>query len=169
MDPAKCKTTQDQGMEDVEMGRCLKNVGVTDGDSRDNLGRSRFKILSLSVDRFVNWDLWWPGSCPSPPAPTSGCGAGTPPGSGTGATSSTRSSPWVRTPSIIVIHCYLSPDFREWVAAVTWPSLFTTLTPSGCRCWSTSSTTSDLTGIISTQRRGCPPATEPRGRVLRTY
>ena len=54
MDSAKCKTSQDQGMEDVEMGRCLKNVGVTDGDSRDNLGRSRFKILSLSVDRFVN-------------------------------------------------------------------------------------------------------------------
>ena len=41
LDPAKCKTSQDQGMEDVEMGRCLKNVGVTDGDSRDNLGRSR--------------------------------------------------------------------------------------------------------------------------------
>ena len=50
MDPAKCKTTQDQGMEDVEMGRCLKNVGVTDGDSRDNLGRSRFESLSDDID-----------------------------------------------------------------------------------------------------------------------
>ena len=37
----KCKGGQDRGMEDVEMGKCLKSVGVRDGDSRDNLGRSR--------------------------------------------------------------------------------------------------------------------------------
>ena len=51
LDPAKCKTSQDQGMEDVEMGKCLKNVGVTDGDSRDNLGRSRFVIQKIRMDQ----------------------------------------------------------------------------------------------------------------------
>ena len=40
-DPSKCKQ-QANGMEDVEMGNCLKAVGVRNEDSRDNLGRFRF-------------------------------------------------------------------------------------------------------------------------------
>ena len=32
----------DGGPEDVEMGHCLKNVGVHNEDSRDNYGRFRF-------------------------------------------------------------------------------------------------------------------------------
>uniref|UniRef100_A0AC35UEP0 N-acetylgalactosaminide beta-1,3-galactosyltransferase n=1 Tax=Rhabditophanes sp. KR3021 TaxID=114890 RepID=A0AC35UEP0_9BILA len=39
-DPKKCKR-HDNGAEDLEMGRCLQNVGVVAGDSRDSLGRHR--------------------------------------------------------------------------------------------------------------------------------
>ena len=34
--------TEDNGPEDVEMGHCLKNVGVRNEDGRDNYGRFRF-------------------------------------------------------------------------------------------------------------------------------
>ena len=47
----KCKGGQDRGMEDVEMGKCLKSVGVRDGDSRDNLGRSR--LVTRDVVRII--------------------------------------------------------------------------------------------------------------------
>ncbi|KAF2364596.1 Fringe-like [Trinorchestia longiramus] len=40
-DPKKCKTNSN-GAEDVEMGKCMMNVGVLAGDSRDDLGRGRF-------------------------------------------------------------------------------------------------------------------------------
>ncbi|XP_018006940.2 glycoprotein-N-acetylgalactosamine 3-beta-galactosyltransferase 1-like, partial [Hyalella azteca] len=39
--PRKCRADA-AGDEDVEMGRCLQNVGVIAGDSRDHMGRDRF-------------------------------------------------------------------------------------------------------------------------------
>lgn len=40
-DGEKCRQ-DDGGAEDVEMGKCLENVGVLAGDARDTLGRGRF-------------------------------------------------------------------------------------------------------------------------------
>ncbi|CAG7820320.1 unnamed protein product [Allacma fusca] len=39
------------GSEDLEMGKCLRNVGVELGDSRDKLGKHRF--MALAPDRLV--------------------------------------------------------------------------------------------------------------------
>ncbi|CAL1539230.1 unnamed protein product [Lymnaea stagnalis] len=39
--PEKCRS-DNGGAEDLEMGKCLENVGVLAGDTRDELGRERF-------------------------------------------------------------------------------------------------------------------------------
>ena len=41
----KCRKEND-GMEDLEMGRCLNQVGVKPGDSRDDTGHNRFFPMS---------------------------------------------------------------------------------------------------------------------------
>lgn len=40
-DPKKCRA-DGRGAEDVEMGKCLENLGVDAGDTRDAMGRGRF-------------------------------------------------------------------------------------------------------------------------------
>ena len=53
----------DRGYEDVEMGRCLKAVGVVDGDSRDNLGRFRFlpftPAIHITHRRWSSAGFWY--------------------------------------------------------------------------------------------------------------
>ncbi|OXA53917.1 glycoprotein-N-acetylgalactosamine 3-beta-galactosyltransferase 1 isoform X2 [Folsomia candida] len=47
---AKCRMDH-KGSEDVEMGKCMVNVGVEAGDSRDHLGRYRF--LPFLPERYI--------------------------------------------------------------------------------------------------------------------
>lgn len=59
-DPKKCR--QDHGgAEDVEMGRCLHNVGVIPGDSRDSQDRGRFFVFSPEAHLFPSSDksFWY--------------------------------------------------------------------------------------------------------------
>ena len=41
-DSKMCKWNAGTGAEDVEIGKCLMNVGVAAGDSRDEVDRTRF-------------------------------------------------------------------------------------------------------------------------------
>ena len=53
---SKCRVENDGGSEDVEMGHCLKNVGVRNEDSRDNLGRYRF--LPFNPEAHLRQKMW---------------------------------------------------------------------------------------------------------------
>ena len=58
-DPAKKQCKKDGGAEDVEMGKCLSRLGVTVGDSRDALNRSRFHCLRPGAHIVGNYPRWY--------------------------------------------------------------------------------------------------------------
>ena len=50
------------GSEDVEMGKCMENLNVLAGDSRDALGRSRFLPLAPNyhlIPGIMKKDFWF--------------------------------------------------------------------------------------------------------------
>nr|XP_045591743.1 glycoprotein-N-acetylgalactosamine 3-beta-galactosyltransferase 1-like [Procambarus clarkii] len=58
--PDKKLCQQDNtGAEDAEMGKCLDNIGVVAGDSRDNMGRGRFFPLTPSTHLFNGVPNWY--------------------------------------------------------------------------------------------------------------
>jgi len=74
-----CKTTiEGAGGEDQELGRCLQNLGVDHGDTRDSGGRHRFMMYSPEAhmlprpdDIFNNW--WHDNSFYQPVVDGIGC------------------------------------------------------------------------------------------------
>ena len=56
---SKGACSRDGGAEDVEFGKCMENLGVTTGDSRDALGRSRFHCFNLHTHLRGNYPDWY--------------------------------------------------------------------------------------------------------------
>lgn len=59
--PSKCRRAHD-GAEDVNMGKCLSNVGVKVGDTRDSQGRNRFLPMNPDnhlIPKHANADNWY--------------------------------------------------------------------------------------------------------------
>ena len=50
---------QDGGAEDVEIGRCLHNLGVQVGDSYDSKGRSRFHCFDPAAHLLGRFPTWY--------------------------------------------------------------------------------------------------------------
>ncbi|ALC50006.1 tgy [Drosophila busckii] len=60
-DSSKCRE-QDDHAEDMEAGRCLHNVGVLAGDSRDAKMRNRFQPMapySTLISSYYGLDFWY--------------------------------------------------------------------------------------------------------------
>lgn len=55
--PGKC--SKDSGAEDVEVGKCMYNLGVKTSDSRDVLGRSRFHCFDPSMHIQGSYPDWY--------------------------------------------------------------------------------------------------------------
>lgn len=71
---ASCNTANDEGYEDVEIGKCLESVGVEAGDSRDLKGKGRFSPLSAETmvmpEKIDVHNWYWNGSYyPTEPGP----------------------------------------------------------------------------------------------------
>ena len=53
---------EDDEPEDVELGRCMENVGVKAGDSRDDEGKNRFMPIALEhhlIPGYIPKDSWY--------------------------------------------------------------------------------------------------------------
>ena len=56
-----CRVEDDEP-EDVELGRCMENVGVKAGDSRDDEGKNRFMPIALEhhlIPGYIPKDSWY--------------------------------------------------------------------------------------------------------------
>ena len=51
--------SQDGGAEDVELGKCMKNLGVETNNSLDALGRSRFHCFNPETHLFGKYPDWY--------------------------------------------------------------------------------------------------------------